>query len=97
MIGTLIALENGAPVFTPAQMGEALGLDPESLRAELRAGRVHGVVERGEGEDRGRTRATLRWRSLEVVLVLDAEGRVVAFERRGDWRKAGFAPSPPGR
>ncbi len=97
MIGTLIALENGAPVFTPAQMGEALGLDPESLRAELRAGRVHGVVERGEGEDAGRTRATLRWRSLEVVLVLDAAGRVVAFKRRGDWRGAGFAPLPPGR
>lgn len=97
MIGTTIALEDGAPVFSPSQMGEALGLDSESLRAELRAGRVHGVVERGEGEDAGRTRATLRWRSLEVVFVLDAAGRVVAFARRGDWRAAGFAPSPPGR
>lgn len=97
MIGTTIALEDGAPVFTPAQMGEALGLEPDALRVELRAGRVHGVVERGEGADSGRIRATLRWRSLEAVFVLDETGRVLAFERRGDWRVRGFAPSSPGR
>lgn len=84
-------------MFTPAQMGEALGLAPEALRVELRAGRVRGVVERGEGEDAGRIRATLRWRSLEVVAVLDETGRVLGFERRGEGRVQGFAPSPPGR
>jgi hypothetical protein len=87
MIGTRVAIEAGAPVLTPVQMQAALGLEAEALRAELRAGRILSVVERGEGEDAGRLRATLRWRSLEVVLVIGEDGTVLDVTRRGDWRR----------
>jgi hypothetical protein len=42
------------------------------------------VIERGEGEDAGRLRATLRRRSAEArILVEAATGRVISGERRG--------------
>ncbi|MFQ3622563.1 MAG: DUF6522 family protein [Acetobacteraceae bacterium] len=91
-VGARLAIEDGAPVLTPAQLGAALGLDETALRGELRAGRVFSLVERGEGADAGRLRARLRWRSLEVVLVLAPDGRVLSLERRGDWRAAGLRP-----
>lgn len=51
-----------------ALLGVAL---PDLLR-DLRAGHVYSVVERGEGEDAGRIRATLRRRAREVRVVIDA-------------------------
>ncbi|GIX08665.1 DUF6522 family protein [Elioraea sp.] len=87
MIGTRVAIEAGAPVLTPAQMAAALGLDERALRDELRAGRVFSLVERGEGRDAGRLRGRLRWRSLEVVLVIGADGTVLEMTRTGEWRR----------
>lgn len=87
MIGTRVAIEDGAPVLTPAQMAKALGLSDEELRTELRAGRIMSVVERGEGADAGRLRGRLRWRSLEVVLVIGVDGTVLEMTRSGDWRR----------
>jgi prophage antirepressor-like protein len=86
MTGERVAIEDGAPVLTAAQMARALGITEEALRAELHAGRILSVVERGEGTDAGRLRGRLRWRSLEVVFVLDADGTVLAMTRTGDWR-----------
>lgn len=86
MIGERIPIEGGAPVLTAAQMARALGITEEALRAELRAGRIRSVVERGEGEDTGRLRGRLRWRSLEVVFVIGADGIVLDCARTGDWR-----------
>jgi diacylglycerol kinase family enzyme len=86
MIGERVAIEDGAPVLTAAQMARALGITEEEVRAELRAGRVRSVVERGEGEDAGRLRGRLRWRSLDVVFVVGPDGLVTEFARTGDWR-----------
>jgi hypothetical protein len=86
MIGERVAIENGAPVLTAAQMARALEITEEALRAELRAGRVRSVVERGEGADAGRLRGRLRWRSLEVVFVVGPDGLVMECTRTGDWR-----------
>jgi diacylglycerol kinase family enzyme len=86
MIGERVAIEDGAPVLTAAQMARALGITEMELRAELRAGRVRSVVERGEGEDAGRLRGRLRWRSLDVVFVVGPDGLVTEFVRTGDWR-----------
>ncbi|WP_439576361.1 DUF6522 family protein [Elioraea sp.] len=88
MIGERVAFEGGAPVLTATQMAAALGITEEELRVELRAGRVLSVVERGESEDAGRLRARLRWRSLEVVFVVGADGTVIAMTRSGAWRQA---------
>jgi hypothetical protein len=50
---------------------------PEVL-ADLRAGVVYSVVERGEGEDAGRLRLTLRRRATSRTLVVEAAtGRVL--------------------
>lgn len=86
MIGERVAIENGAPVLTAAQMADALGLSEEELRRELGAGQIRSLVERGEGEDAGRLRGRLRWRSLEVVFVVGADGLVMECTRTGDWR-----------
>jgi hypothetical protein len=40
--------------------------------ADLRAGVVYSVVERGEGEDAGRLRLTLRRRATSRTLVVEA-------------------------
>jgi len=50
----------------------------DAFLADLRAGVVYSVVERGEGEDAGRLRLTLRRRATTRVLVVDAAtGRVI--------------------
>ncbi len=48
-----------------------LGLSPDAFWREMKRGIVYGVVERGEGEDAGRTRLTLRYRarSWSVTMV----------------------------
>lgn len=86
MIGERVAIESGAPVLTAAQMAGALGLSEKELRRELSAGQIRSVVERGEGEDAGRLRGRLRWRSLEVVFVVGTDGLVLECTHTGDWR-----------
>ncbi|MFM2149716.1 MAG: hypothetical protein RLZZ187_2022 [Pseudomonadota bacterium] len=55
-----------------------LGIPFDAFLADLRAGAVYSVVERGEGEDAGRLRLTLRRRATERVLVVEAAtGRVI--------------------
>jgi uncharacterized protein DUF6522 len=49
-----------------------LGAPLPAFLADLRAGRVFSVVERGEGEDAGRLRATLRRRGVEARLLIEA-------------------------
>lgn len=83
LLGRAVTLEPDGPVFDPALLAEALGLPPEGLRAALLARQVFSVVERGEGEDSGRHRLTLRHRATEAVLVVDAAGRIIAASRRG--------------
>ena len=53
---------------------EGLGLPVDVFWAEIKRGLVYSVVERGEGEDAGRVRLTLRYRSKSwsVVRQLDA-------------------------
>lgn len=64
----------------PAEFCAALlGARLEDFRADLRAGVVYSLVERGEGEDAGRLRLTLRRRGRERVLVVEAAtGRVLS-------------------
>jgi hypothetical protein len=83
LLGQTVTFDAEGPVLAPALIGEALGLDPESLRRALAAGHVFSLVERGEGADQGRHRLTLRHRATEVVLLVDAAGRVLDARRRG--------------
>lgn len=52
--------EDGEWVVDPEIVAPRLGFSPAEFQAAMRAGRVVGTVERGEGEDAGRTRLTFR-------------------------------------
>lgn len=56
------------------------GAEAARFAAALRAGEVKCVVERGEGADAGRWRATLRWRGAEARVVVDGSGRALVVE-----------------
>jgi len=51
-----------------------LGLAPEALRENMAKGLVTGVVETGEGADRGRTRLTFRYRTRFWRVVIEPDG-----------------------
>jgi Family of unknown function (DUF6522) len=48
-----------------------LGLSPDAFWRGMMRGVVHGVVERGEGDDAGRTRLTFRYRSRSWSVTLE--------------------------
>lgn len=71
----------GDAVLTADQAAGLLGVPLPAFLADLRAGAVFSVVERGEGADAGTLRLTLRRRATERRLVVDAAtGRVIAAE-----------------
>lgn len=51
-----------------------LGLPVNRLRAEMRRGIVYSVVERGVGEDAGRLRLTIRYRTRAWTVVVRRDG-----------------------
>lgn len=72
--------EAGDVVLDATTMAQLLSAPLDALLADLRAGAVHSVVERGEGEDAGRLRLTLRRRATQRVLVVEkATGRVLSI------------------
>jgi hypothetical protein len=73
--------EAGNAVLTADQAATLLGVPLPAFMADLRAGIVYSVVERGEGADAGTLRLTLRRRGTERRLVVEAAtGRVVVAE-----------------
>lgn len=73
-------LDGEGGVVIPAEWAaERLGAAVEAFVADLRAGRVYSLMERGEGEHAGRLRATLRHRARELCVVVEAAtGRVLS-------------------
>lgn len=52
-------------------ISEKLGLTPEDFWREVKRGLVYSVVERGEGDDRGRTRLSFRYRARCWSVILE--------------------------
>lgn len=48
-----------------------LGLSPDALWRAMKRGIVYSVVERGEGDDAGRTRLTFRYRARSWSVILE--------------------------
>jgi hypothetical protein len=70
----------GDAVLGAEQAAALLGCTLADFLADLRAGRVYSVVERGEGADAGTLRLTLRRRATERRITVDAgSGRVIAI------------------
>ena len=59
-----------------AAVAAALGVPTSFLMAEIRHGNVHGIVERGSGEDEGRHRLTFRYRGRKLVMIRERDGRL---------------------
>lgn len=77
-----LELDGEGGVVFPAEWAAALlGVPVAGFLADLRSGHVYSLMERGEGEDAGRLRATLRHRAKELRVVVEAEtGRVLSVE-----------------
>lgn len=69
--------EDGTCMVDAAILAPALGLSPAALMAQLQAGLVYNIAERGIGEDAGRMRLTFRYRHREVRAIVDRAGRIV--------------------
>ena len=68
----------GEAVLDAAQASALLGVALPDFLADLAAGHVFSIVERGEGADAGTLRLTLRRRATERRLVVEAgTGRVI--------------------
>jgi hypothetical protein len=67
--GGITALDGDFTVDAALVAGE-LGLTPARFWQELQRGIVYSQVERGEGEDLGRTRLTLRYRARSWCMTL---------------------------
>jgi predicted ArsR family transcriptional regulator len=60
---TAITYSEDGFVVEAELVAEKLGLSPHTFWQEMNRGSVYGVVERGEGDDAGRTRLTFRYRA----------------------------------
>jgi hypothetical protein len=62
-------------------LGELLDIGPEEVRAEMQAGAITTLCERGEAEDAGRFRLTFTHGSRRVRLIVDTSGQVLQRSR----------------
>jgi hypothetical protein len=67
----------GDAALSAPQAAALLGVTLEAFLADLRAGRVYSLVERGEGADAGTLRLTLRHRAKERRLIVEQGTGVV--------------------
>ena len=72
-----IEFENGAVQIDAAIVAEGLGLTPSLLRAEMRAGRITSLSERGVDADSGRHRLTFFSAHRRFRVVVDATGAII--------------------
>jgi hypothetical protein len=69
-------------VLDPALLAERFAINAERFRRLVRTGQVKSSVERGQGEDEGRQRLTVRCGNRAWTAVVDAGGRVVSENLR---------------
>ena len=68
--GAIRDFEDGFVVDAKLVAGK-LGLSPDVFWREMKRGIVYGVIERGEGDDVGRTRLTFRYRARSWSMTLE--------------------------
>lgn len=68
---------NGAEIVADAKLiASFFDLSVEELRQAMSDGDVSTLVERGEGEDSGRTRLTFRYSGRQFSLMREADGKL---------------------
>ena len=76
--------QRGDYVLDASALAEKLSIPPEDLRRRMRLGLVTSLVEAGEGEHAGLRRLTVRCGDEVWRAVIDAEGRMIEEEWRGE-------------
>lgn len=72
----------GSGFTVPAEwIAQGLGLHPAEVPALMRAGRITGQCEKGEGSDAGRWRLTFRLEAQVLRLTVDDAGRLIRQSR----------------
>ena len=66
-----VAFSEDGFVVEAELIAQKLGLSPDAFWREMKRGIVYGVVERGEGDDVGRTRLTFRYRARSWSVTLE--------------------------
>jgi hypothetical protein len=76
----VVERDNTTTLVVPAELVAAgLGLSTETFIANLRAGLVYEITEKGAGEDLGRFRLTFRFRSRQFRALVDEAGAIEVF------------------
>jgi len=65
---------DGRPLLPAASVARAFDMTEAQLRTEMAAGHITSLVERGEAEDAGCWRLTLRWRGQVRCLQVGRDG-----------------------
>ena len=68
---TGVAFSEDGFVVEAELIAQKLGISPDAFWREMKRGIVYGVVERGEGDDVGRTRLTFRYRARSWSVTLE--------------------------
>jgi hypothetical protein len=72
-----IEIKNGVFSVDAELIGEALGLEPAQVQAQMRAGKITSLCEHGVGEDAGRYRLTFFYEQRRLRLVIDENGNTI--------------------
>ncbi|AWN39961.1 DUF6522 family protein [Methylobacterium durans] len=67
----------GQWVFDPTEFAAKLGITPERFQAEIDLELIRLLVEKGRGEDTGRSRITVRSREAAWQGIIDGQGYVL--------------------
>jgi uncharacterized protein DUF6522 len=72
-----IDFEHGTFTLEAAIIAEPLGLDPSSIPAQMREGKITSLCERGLDNDAGRYRLTFFRGNQRLRLVVDGSGTIL--------------------
>ncbi len=78
-----VALQPDGLDLDVALLAPLIGLCADGWRDQMARGRIHAKAERGEGEDEGRWRITVRHERTRLEIILHPDGRAIARRLTG--------------
>lgn len=72
--GSSVSLDSGDVVIDAGMLAGWLGMDTATLSEAIENGTIRTLVERGEGEDEGRIRLTMRYQGRQFCMIREPDG-----------------------